>query len=223
MKRLRALALCSVFALWAGSQSTAALLSLNPGENPNLVGNFASVSYDSSSGIFQVNGWTSDYQFGSASLVDVGEYTLTAHITTAGVLTGGSITINGDVGNGPGTLLSGTLLTGAGGTAFGFQDGGGDIFEFRFTLSEPSDPTIQVDFGGIGDINVGIIVNAWFDTPWNGSWETSFQNSLNGDAQTFVHLPEPSSFILVVVGGAFCAAAFRRTSKGSRMPDATTV
>ena len=201
--------------LLASSQSRATPLALAPSANaPDFGSGFLNVTYVSTNDTFQATGYTTDYSNGTLPLTGLGSYTLTATITDAGVLTAGTLTIQGDVGFGTQTLLTGSLNTGASGTAFGFVDPpGGSVFEFLFTPTG-GNPTVVQDFGGTNAANCGIILDAWFvngGAPFNGVWTNDFNNDgYSGLADTFAAIPEPSSMLLVLLGGVCCVASLRR-------------
>jgi len=86
---------------------------------------------------------------------------LSATINNSRVLTGGTLTINGAV-NGDGNaiavpLLTADLVTGAAGTAFGYGDGGNELFQFRFTVTVVLGKRFRRECTA-----GGIILNAWF-------------------------------------------------------------
>ena len=170
------------------------------------MGSFISLSYDASSGAFEASGFTTDYASGSVTLQGAGSYTLSAIITQSGVLTSGTLTIDGDIGFGTTNLLTGNL------SAIGFDNNGGDIFEFRFTVTE-GDSIVVNDFGGVGVSDGGVILTAWFgegDVPFTGSWTSNFSNSGTGSGvadSTLVVVPEPSSISLLLVGSLVCVVA----------------
>ncbi len=222
MTTLRALVLIlfSMVLLIADSQSKAAtdIPYLTEGL-PDLTGSYMDVTYNAGSDAFLASGYTTDYNTSSGdvgvSIVD--SYTLSATINNAGMLTGGTLVINGAVGNGNTdvTLLTGNLTTGAAGTAFGYGDGGNELFQFLFTVNGGS---LKNAFGGNGAAG-GIILNAWFtgtsgDQPFTGSWASSFNNNAgtpgdgSGDINSFMMVPEPSSVLLVLVSGVLCAGAY---------------
>jgi len=203
---------CTIFGVWlllAGTQSQAALLGLSPAANaPDFEASFINVTYVASNDIFQAGGFITDYANGTVPLIGIGSYTLTATITDAGLLTGGTLTVNGDVGFGPQTLLTGTL------DAIGYMDPpGGSLFEYLFTVSG-GNATIVQDFGGMGATNCGVILDAWFvngGIPFNGSWTNDFNNdSFSGLSDNFAAVPEPSSILLVLLGGIGGALLFQR-------------
>ena len=223
---VRVMILIGASALWAGLESQAIPLGLpNPSTAPDLMGSFQEVSYTAGNGLFQAIGYTTDYANGSASLVDIGAYTLIATITGAGVLTSGALTIGGDIGFGQETLLVGTLSTGPSGTAFGFMDPpiGGNIFEFLFTVTG-GDPTVVSKFGGLG-AGGGVILDAWFQnggTPFSGLWTSDFSNDgWSGVSDSFsmspVTAPEPSSILVTLLGAALWAGLIKVSAARSTL------
>jgi hypothetical protein len=233
MKTLKILAAIGVLSLMANSQSMAMArtdITLTEGL-PDLTGSFMDVSYDAGSSVFLASGWTTDYNIsdGNGGAIDVGvsqvdSYILSATINNARNLTGGTLTINGAV-NGDGNetavpLLTANLVTGSAGIAFGYGDGGNELFQFRFIVSGG---TLADDFGGNGTAG-GIILNASFsgnagdDNPFTGLWSSSFDNlsdgaayTGNGDINCF-SVPEPTTAGCFLLGlGAW--ACFRRVSK----------
>lgn len=213
MNKFKAVLLAGAFAFIGDQESRATLLNLiPPALSPDFMAGFMTVSYTPDyyapgSGLFQASGLTTDYANGSVLLLGSGAYTLSATITSAGVLTGGGLTIQGDIGAGVATLLTGSLNTGTSGTAFGFDNAGGNIFEFLFTVTGVA-PNIVADFGGIGTPNCGVILNANFagagggDVPFNGTWTSAFHNNGSGNAvsDNFAVVPEPTSGCLLGVG-----------------------
>lgn len=209
MKTLRILVLIfSMIALWANSQSKAATdLPLTLGL-PDLTGFEMDVKYTASNGAFVVDGLTHDYIIpsGDVGIAIQDSYNLSATITTNAILTGGTLTIKGEVNGGGSdtTLLTGNLTTGAAGTAFGYGDGGNEIFQFLFTVSGGS---LASAFGGNG-AKGGIIFDAGFDsnqgdTPFTGSWTSNFNSNGSDDGviDAFARpVPEPSSILLVLAG-----------------------
>ncbi len=196
-----------VFAFALSTQ--ASLLNLNA-DAPDFMASFVNLSYNSTNGSFSALGFTTDYQGGSATLMDLGNYSLTANISSAGVLSSGSLTIQGDIGSGVETLLNGTLNTGANGIAFGSETTSDpsprNIFEFLFTVTG-GNSTIVSDFGGLGAANRGVILNAFFQNggvPFTGNWTSSFHNNGNsGVSDNFVQVPEPSVAALLLAGAIF--------------------
>jgi hypothetical protein len=195
--------------LLASSQSQAGTLGLAPSANaPDFGADFLNVTYVASNDTFQATGFITDYANGTVPLVGLGAYTLSATITDDGLLTAGTLLVEGDVGQRTETLLTGTL------NAFGFVDPpGGSVFEFLFTITG-GNPTVVQDFGGTNAANCGIILDAWFvngGTAFSGSWSNDFNNDgFSGLSDTFAAVPEPSSILLVLLGGVCCAAWLRR-------------
>jgi len=211
--------------LVANQQSKASLtdIILNPGL-PDLTGSSMNVNYTAGSGAFVASGSTTDYNTsgGDVGVTTFDSYILSATINNGGNLTSGTLTIKGGVGGGSDvTLLTGSLITGAAGTAFGYGDGANELFQFLFTVSGGS---LESAFGGSGAAG-GIILSAEFagnpgDTPFTGSWASSFNNNgingPNGVIDSFA-VPEPSSIlssilcsILLVAAGVSRLVARRR-------------
>lgn len=238
MKTLKILAVIGALLVLANSQSKArtAPTDINLTEGlPDLTGSYMDVTYDynanTSKGAFVASGCTTDYNIsdGNGGATDVGvltpdSYILSATIYSGGVLaSGGTLNIYGDVGSGDTLLLSGNLTSGSAGIAFGYGDGGNELFQFRFNVSGG---TLADDFGGDGAAG-GIILNAWFsgnagdDTPFTGSWSSSFNNlndgaayTGNGDINSFT-VPEPTTAGCFLLGlGAL--ACFRRFTQNRR-------
>ena len=124
------------------------------------------------------------------------------------------------------TLLTADLFNGSAGTAFGFEDPpGGNLFNFLFKVTV-GNPDVLAD--GFNQLYGGVNLNAWFqssegDTPFNGTWTGSFNNSgsyLDGisDVSAFL-VPEPSSILLSSLGIALCMAAYRRRLNKAGRPE----
>ena len=215
--KIKILAAIGALSLMANSQSMAMVrtdITLTEGL-PDLTGSFMDVSYDAGSSAFLARGWTTDYNIGGATPVGVSvtdSYILSATINNSRVLTGGTLTIIGAV-NGDGNaiavpLLTADLVTGAAGTAFGYGDGGNELFQFRFTVTGGS---LESAFGGSGTAG-GIILNAWFsgnagdDNPFTSSWTSSFDNLSDGDPYTgngdinCFSVPEPTTTACFLLG-----------------------
>jgi hypothetical protein len=182
--------------LWMALSLHAGPLNLTPAPgSPNVGAAFVDVSYDAALAQLLVQGYVTDYSFGSVTLSGLGTLTITATITGAGVLTDGSLSIQGDAGNGAETLLTGSLATGPDGTAFGsLEPLSGSTFEFLFQVTGGNAGMVQ-DFGGIGSTRGGVALDAWFENggvPFDGSWTQSFHNDgASGLAEAFVVVPEP--------------------------------
>jgi hypothetical protein len=223
MKTFRILVLFGLVSLLVNSQTQATNIYLPTPVSllPDLTGSQMYVAYNASTYAFVASGYTSDYNDLSG---DVGAYSpsdtsyyLSATINNLGNLTGGALTISGDIGAGDTTLLTANLVTGAAGTAFGYGDGSDNIFQFLFNVTGGS---LESAFGGHG-AGGGIVLSAEFggnpgDTPFTGSWFSSFNNngsdSPNGAIDSFA-VPEPSSILLVLVGGVLLAGARRCRQK----------
>jgi hypothetical protein len=219
MRAMRILGVASVVLLLASSQLNAATdLTISPGTNPDLKGGFVGVSYTASSHLFEAWGYSEEYAHGSLSLTanyDALDYFLSATINAPGVLgSGGTLSISGDVGSGVEPLLTGNLTSGPAGTAFGFGDGNGDIFQFLFTVSGGKAAIVH-DFGGVGATG-GVILNGWFDSPSIPTWTSSFANDGFSGTMDCFSIPEPASVSLSLIGGALCAVVRSRSSASKR-------
>jgi len=231
VKALKILALIGITSLLANLQSRAATdLHLTEGQ-PDLAGGTPGmdVTYDVGTGAFSSSGYTFDYvdasgnDYANNNDIVPGIYTLSATINNSGVLLpGGTLSIYGDInpaGDGSTLLLSGNLVNGSAGTAFGYGDNVNDQFQFLFKVSGGS---LESAFGGNGATG-GIILEAAFnlnsgsDHPFTGSWTSSFDNldsagdpgSGNGLINSFSMVPEPSSFLLVLVGSGLLVGGYR--------------
>ena len=222
MKTLRVLALVGMISLAANLHSNAASLILTPGVPTDLNGSPLDVTYNATSGSFQVTGSLADYI--DSSDTDTGDfgfyggYSISATIdkNTGNVASGGTVTISDYESD---TLLTGTLESGASGTVWGYYNNSSiDQFSFLFAVSGGD---VAGDFGGIGAV-CGINLFADFsgngghDTPFAGTWGGNFNNLYNGGAGTglgyadIFPVPEPSSILLTLVGGVLCLVARRR-------------
>jgi hypothetical protein len=124
--------------------------------------------------------------------IDGGEYLLTVRLTPTGqpVPGTGLLDITGTI---PGLASSGTLLTGQL-TNFGYQSGGGNIFEFTF---DDLGGDLAPDYGGY-DGETGVILDAQ-NSGFNGSFANSFAAGpfLSISDNTSI-VPEPSTAILLL-------------------------
>ena len=236
MKTIKILALIFASSLLLHSQSKAADLTFtNQGKAnlPDLTGLYMDVNYHTNTSLFQAIGYSTLYTDKNTNYFSIYDeasvnYTLTAYITSAGTLTNGTISISGDpvgfAGGGPSgygydtNLLTGTLITGTSGVAFGYGDGGNQIFQFRFGVTGG---ILASAFGGIGAPG-GIIFTAEFGTgdhAFTGIWTKNFDSNgtQNGDIDTFA-VPEPSPTLLMLVAGGVCAMMHRcrRNKSGAR-------
>jgi hypothetical protein len=166
-------------------------------EPPDITSAFISVNYDAGTGNFTANGFPTGLDLPPGYSVTPGAFSLNMAVNQAtGAPLSGSLSITGTV---PGLgLASGTLLTGDI-TDFGFETGGGEIFEF---LVDVTGGDLASAFGR----QAGIILDA-NDSGFGGSFEQSFANTeFQGVADTFgAPVPEPASVLVwlsvLVVGG----------------------
>jgi hypothetical protein len=185
----------------AAGSADAALLNLSLLPVPDITSGFIDVSYNASSDAFSAQGFAFSMTDSPNRTITNGTFNLSAIVDSAGMATSGTITIGGTIPAIPaGTpLLTGTL------TAFGFQTGGGSIFEFLFSVTGGSLAT-PAYFGNSGVGVFGVILNASGAT-FNGNWGQSFNNNGgipgfgNGVADT-APIPAP------VVAAPFAIAGF---------------
>ena len=134
----------------------------------------------------------------------IGSFNISATIDEFGTASAGTLSITGSLlGLGP-TLLTGTLRD------FGFLDGGGDLFEFLFTINNGV-LGIPGLFGGPGSV-VGVILDA-NGSNFNGSFTTGFTNIFGRHSHGHKHdhdhgfgfartapIPEPATLALLMTG-----------------------
>ena len=161
-------------------------------QDPDISAGFINVSYNATAGNLLATGFPISFNLSdnptpdSASIVG-GQYNLTAQVTQTGQPVSGSLDITGTI---PGLATSGTLLTGQL-SQFGFQSGGGDIFEFIFHVTGG-------DLAPYYDGKTSIILDAW-GSGFNGSFATNFAASpYLSVADDRAVAPEPSTAILLL-------------------------
>jgi hypothetical protein len=198
--------LCAAAAslLMAGS-ARADLLGLTLQDTPDIASRFIDTSYNATTDIFVAAGVALLFDDdGSTPAEDIlnGSFNITAEITALGQPVGGTLTVGGDVlGFGP-SLLTGSLK------AFGFQNGGGPIFEFVFTVTggELAGPY----FGGVG-AQIGLILSG---VGFTGSFGSNFDNLINGIPGTGSGVsdlaPLPAPGVLSLLGAALVFGPRRR-------------
>jgi hypothetical protein len=190
------------------SAARAELLNLNL-LVPDIESGFIDVMYDASGDMFSATGFALAIDYDGIAPPDYninnGSFDLSASIDDFGSASSGSLAIGGDI---PGLGVMGSLLTGSL-TDFGFQTGGGDLFEFLFTVTGGQ---LAGDFGGLG-ATVGVILNADGST-FTGDWTLDFNN--NGGNPGFglgvadtAFIPAPAG-LAVLLGAGFCAGRRRR-------------
>jgi hypothetical protein len=218
-------------AVWIlSTEARAALMDLVPVPgSPDFFVGFVNASYaynaQAGEGDLTVSGYTSDYANGSRSLTDVGDFSLSARVSSSGVLLGGGFTLRGNVGNGDELLLSGALRPGPDSGAWGFQGAGDpnhDLFEFTYTVTGGENAAVLQDFAAWGAVG-GIIFDANFgagDSPFTGSWTSGFSSvNYNGVLDVFMPVPEPHTYwaaaaLVLLAGGRL---ALRGCRKGRRV------
>jgi hypothetical protein len=217
VKTLRGIALFCGLLFCAVFQAQATLLELSV-TYPTIDADNIAVSYTALSNAFAATGEAYFYTVDESTYHDiwdeyynVGSFSLDATVSNTGQLIAGTLTISGGLDYGPSmTLLTGDL------TALGYQDPGdpnNDLFDWLFQVTGGA---LASDYGGIGATG-GINLDAEFGSapnPFTGDWSFDYDNGAgqNGIAQVFP-VPEPSSFLLLLVGGVLCAGACRMRSK----------
>ena len=164
--------------------SHAALLNLELQSSPDVTSGFISVNYSAASDELTAVGFAS--HLNNVVIDPMGTFDIIAMIDDAGNLSGGSISI---ADGSAVTLIAGTIY------AFGYQDGGGELFEFAFTPTEGS------LLGDYGTASGGVILNLQsFGFGFTGSFTSDFSNFGTGTADTAPVVPEPATLSLLMVG-----------------------
>ena len=178
-----------------GSSAWGSSLNLVP-QNPDVAALSLTADYQPSTGsigTLTVTGWPTGITMPGTNVtdpIDNGTYNLTAEINKAnGQPVSGTLDIGGTVA---GSASSGTLLTGQL-SQFGFQNSGGDIFEFIFNVTGGD---LAKDFNS----QSGVILTAT-GSGFDGSFTTGFATQVSESvSDTFPVVPEPTSSTLL-----FCA------------------
>jgi hypothetical protein len=200
LRALRAALLgCLAVGMLCIDESPAAGSTLNlSAQYPDLGALSLTASYEPSSGstgTFSVTGWPTEFTLSGTNSPAIGgssSYNLTAIINKlTGDPVSGSFAVDGTIpslGASSGTLLTGTL------SQFGYQDAGGDIFEFVFKLTGG-------DLAHYYSTNqIGIILTAT-GSGFTGSFLTPFGTDASqavSDNYGYTAVPEPSTGILLV-------------------------
>ncbi len=189
----------------AQTPSSAGLLNLELLDSPDIFSAFLDVSYDASDQQFSAVGFafTIDDGLGPQININNGSFELLASVTNAGLATDGTLALGGEVlGFGSfNPLLTGELVD------FGWRDGGGDLFEFLFTVTGGDLATTEY-YGEPGAV-LGVILTAEFGSGgFTGSFSEDFANGGTGLSNT-APIPEPATIWLGVISlGA--VAGFKR-------------
>lgn len=166
---------------------------------PDITSGFLSTQYDASSDLLTVSGFALTLEADGVAPPDEdiisGIFDLSVTVDSTGAITPGvgTLNISGQVSSGGPSLLTGEVA------AFGFLDGGGEIFEFLFDVTGGD---LAGSFGPL----VGVIVDA-NDSGFAGAFESSFSNSGFGVSDTGM-IPEPATVGLLIVG--VFATSYRR-------------
>lgn len=208
MKIRTGLSIAAVVALAVCSASNAALLNLTQ-QFPDITAGFIDVDYtyngSLSEGMFNVTGFAIAISNGGPLInVDNGSLAMNSTIGPAGNLIGGvpgdDLVITGSFDENGDTIYdyTGVLLTGEVNN-FGFINGGGDIFEWTFTVTGGA-LAIPAWYGAPGGAG-GVILDANF--PQVGGFTGSFTSDFStgfagaGNADIF-YVPEPASLLLMI-------------------------
>jgi hypothetical protein len=181
---------CSVALL--SSSAYAGLLNLTQ-STPDITSEFIAVSYTlpDDNGLFEALGTASHLDFDGTDPPDHAITDGSFHISitigpSTGVPIGGTLAITGTVD----VFTSGTLLTGTI-DQFGFQDAGGDLFDFTFDVTGG-------DLAALYGAKAGVILDAQ-GSGFTGSFARAFDNGLGlGVSDTFPlePVPEPCTLLL---------------------------
>jgi hypothetical protein len=169
---------------------------------PDISVGYLNVGYNALSGSFTASGFPLAFNISGSSTpdyptIDDGRYSLSVQLTQTGqpVPGTGSLDITGSI---PGLTSSGILLTGEL-SQFGYQSGGGDIFEFVF---DDLRGDLAPYYGGYGG-ETSVILDA-VNAKFNGNFADSFTASPALSVSDNSHyVPEPSTAILLLAALAF--------------------
>ncbi len=180
------------------------LLGLTLLRSPDITSGFINVAYDSDTGFFTASGFA--LQLDGLDFDVIGSFAYSLQLDGFGGLISNPLnilTITGALqGEGPTevTLLEGVV------TAFGFQDGGGDLFEILFTVTggDLATPAHYGDPGAVG----GVIMNA-NGSDFDGTFDDNFNNIGTGTSDT-APIPEPATLVLLAIAGGLVARRRRQ-------------
>lgn len=196
--------LACALSLLSQSPLSAGMLDLELLDSPDVFSAFLSVSYDSAAEELHAVGFafTLEDEFGTLTNINNGTFELFASVSNTGVATNGTLTIGGELlGLGSvNPLLTGDL------TDFGAMDGGGDLFEFLFTVTG-GDLANTENYGEPGAIVGVILTGAFDDSDSAGVFSGDFANGGMGFSDT-ARVPEPATIWLGLFG--LCAIARRK-------------
>lgn len=166
-------ALAALAALVISASSHAALLGITLQPYPDIASGFIDVTYNSASDQFVASGFALTFNDDGNppnQNISNGSFNITATVNGSGVATSGSIVIGGSVPGFSNPLLTGSLV------GMGFLNGGGDIFDFLFTVTGGT--LANAYYGGIGAV-FGVILDANFGPSggFTGNWNSNFNNN----------------------------------------------
>ncbi|MCH7813751.1 MAG: PEP-CTERM sorting domain-containing protein, partial [Planctomycetes bacterium] len=172
-----------VLVLMAGAVVQAAPLNLSL-LTPDIASAWLTVDYNAGSDLLTATGFAMTFDSDGVAPPDEnitsGFFDISLPVDLNGAITVGvgTLTISGLVASGGPSLLTGDIV------AFGYLDGGGEIFEFLFDVTGG-------DLAGNFGSQVGVIVDAW-DSGFSGSFDSGFSNSGFGVSDTGA-VPEPGT------------------------------
>jgi hypothetical protein len=187
----------------------AGLLGLTLQSYPDITSGFIDVTYNAGTDQFTASGFAlsfNDDGLGPADNINNGSFLITATVNSSGTATGGALNIGGNVGAFSSPLLVANL------TAFGFQNSGGDLFEFLFTVTGGT--LAASHYGGVG-ATIGVILDA-NGANFNGSFNSNFNNNGGfpgfgqGVSNTGILVPAPGALAALLMAG-LCGSRRRRT------------
>ncbi len=174
------------------------LLGLTLLRSPDITSGFITVGYDAGTQVFTASGFS--LTLDGLDFDVIGSFDYSLQLDGFGGLISGSLTITGSVGGFGPPLLTGDV------TAFGFQDGGGDLFEILFTVTggDLATPAHYGDPGAVG----GVIMNA-NGSDFDGTFDDDFGNIGTGTSNT-APIPEPATLVLLAIAGGLVARRRRQ-------------
>jgi hypothetical protein len=157
--------------LAAGPVAQAAPLNLVLANNPDILVQGMTVSYDAGTRALTATGFAVNIDAPPVEAIASGEFSLMAVVSNAGVLLGGEVQITGTIANlgyNSGTLLTGDL------TRLGFDPLGGDPLEFVFDITGGDAAASFLAVRPFG----GILMSFTGFTDWGSSWSSGVNTAV---------------------------------------------